>query len=186
MSRAVRIPRSPGGSFATSTSTGSVPSDGSGTTVRNQAGWVRGLRTFLFFVVGMSSLYLVFLLLTIDSPLPGVRTNYLAVLVLTALLAAFVVIVWWETLARVPRSITLSDGMVVVVDRYGRARRFPRDRDTTLTVLHRYPSSAFAREPTELVRLKALAGRSGTFLIAEGIVPRDPLTGALGTGPGLL
>jgi hypothetical protein len=186
MSRAVRIPRSSGGPFATSAPAGAGTPVGPGTTVRNQAGWARGLRTFLFFVVGMSSLYLFFLLLTVDSPLPGVRTNYFAVLVLTALLAAFVMIVWWETLARVPRSITLNDETVVVVDRYGRARRFPRDRDTTLTVLHRYPSSPFARGPTELVRLKTLAGRSGTFLIAEGIVPRDPLTGALGAGAGLL
>ncbi len=168
--RAVRIPRLPGptktGPSGSTSPTTLLPSEYE----RNTGGSARGLRLFLLFSIGNTLLYAIFLELTLLSAAPGVRTNSVALVLLTVFWLAFVIWNRFLTIGRAPRGIRRTPREFEVTDRYGRRQTFHRSPESPPTVLRRYPSSWLNSMPVELIRLRTPSGRHRVYLISEGLV----------------
>lgn len=164
--RAVRIRRE---EAETPSSGQAAPSPGTGTALSppgrrfaNVAGSNRALRTFLLFLVCLAVIYAVFINLAVRS---SSSTGSLSVeAILTGAVGVSLVVGWWVTLGQAPTVAWTEGSYLVVRDRFGRSRRFARDR-LQIHVLRTNGTGFLGRDPTEFVELGVPGGRSRTYLV---------------------
>lgn len=166
--RIVRAPEvvSPGGSDRP----GSRPSPTRG----NQAGYRRGRRLLYGYLLAVFLLYFLILLLLVTSRYPGVRENFVAYGLFTAIASASAVSGYILTLGRAPVAFYTSDGQLVIRERFGGVRRFPIGPGLRVTVYRRIPMGAFSPEPTEAVRVQYGDRATREYLLANGTLEGLP------------
>lgn len=160
--RIVRAPEvvSPGGSDRSA----SLPSPTRG----NQAGYRRGRRLLGGYLLAVFLLYFLILLLLVTSRYPGVRDNFVAYGLFTAIASASAVSGYILTLGRAPFAFYASDGQLVIRERFGGVRRFPIGPELRVTVFRQIPKGAFSPEPTEAVRVQYRERPTREYLLANG------------------
>ncbi|MCI4353399.1 MAG: hypothetical protein L3K14_08500 [Thermoplasmata archaeon] len=163
---AVRIRRDenvPGDSGAASEPADRAPSTPpSGRRVSNSAGSSRAFRTFLLFVVALGAIYGVFLAYSATSSVTGGSPSVAGIL--TGSVVVALVVGWWVTLGQTPTVAWLERGELVVRERTGRLRRFPRD-DLRIHVLRTNGGGFLGPTPTEFVEVATIGGARRTYLV---------------------
>lgn len=145
---------------------------GTGTFEPNRAGTGRGLRLFLIFGIALLVIYALFLGLTATSPSPGVASNWSVYALLTVLTFALGAIGAAVTLLRAPSGVAFAADSVIVSERLGRRRHWPRPPQLRLHVLQRYPGGIFGGEATELIELSDGKGHRAAYLVGRGFFDR--------------
>jgi hypothetical protein len=123
---------------------------------------------FGLYAGGLVLLYLLFVGLSLSSPVPGVRENVAAWAYLTVVTAVLGATGWVVTLGRTPSGAVLRTGELVVRERTGRLRRFPANVLADPKVVHRYGASFLGPEATEFIELRTSDGTRRTYLVGEG------------------
>jgi hypothetical protein len=137
----------------------------------NQSGRQRAVRTYGLFLAALLAIYGIFLGSFLTAPETGVRSNLSGYGLFSLLLVAIGLIGFVLTVWRAPREIRASDSEIVVRERSGRERRFPRGPGFVVSVLKRYPEGPFSEGPTEMVRVSLPDGTARIYLVNEGLIP---------------
>jgi hypothetical protein len=183
--RAVRIPRA-----SSSTTRGtmsspdhfplSLPGAATEPTVdrrMNRAGSQRAFRLVLIYLVTLMVLYVGFVLLDRVGPGGTSPTAATGLLYFTAFAAALAVGGVLVALSPVPRSVEVSPTSVVVVEWWGRRRKFPPLSELRVEIVRRYPGGLLSSDAVESLEIGD--GRTGrrTYQLEEGLIPlhRPPM-----------
>ncbi|MCI4317685.1 MAG: hypothetical protein L3J96_04035, partial [Thermoplasmata archaeon] len=138
--------------------------------VSNDAGSARAYRLFIVYLAGLIASYLAFLVLAFTAPQPGTRED---LVVLGGLSVAAVILIGWGwviTVGRAPRGIRFEGKELIVLERWGRPKRFESPPLLELRVVYRYTPGFLGREPTELVEVTSLDGRKRAYLVRRGLL----------------
>jgi len=135
--------------------------------VENRSGWVRAQRLFLLFASALTGLYLAILAEALLAT-PGLSSDVVALGILTVAAAGCLLAGASVTITRAPRGIWWTGEEMVVRERFGRPRRYPKASATL--VAHRYPAGFLAPGPTEIVEVVPRSGRRMTYLVDEGLL----------------
>jgi hypothetical protein len=114
------------------------------------------------------AIYLVFVGLSLSSPIEGVRDNAFAWGYLSVVTVALAIAGWFLTLGRTPTGAVRRPDELVVRERTGRLRRFPGHVLDEPRVVHRYAASFLGPQPTEFIELRTADGARRTYLVGEG------------------
>lgn len=170
-SRPVRIARKPASGSPPKTDAGS--SDPAPEHRGNALGTQRGIRLFAVFALVAVGIYVLFTALVASSSSSGLRSDIAVYALLTALVALLLGVGFFVTLGRAPRSIAWGASDLIVRERLGGVRRFPRAGLAT-AVVYRYPSGLLASGPTELVTVTDARGRYRNYLVERGVLDLEP------------
>jgi len=175
--RAVRIPRA--GPRATSPAAASSTPEApptparapTGEIRRNQAANERARRLLLLYLGTLVVLYVAFLVA--DRAAPGgtssaANTGMLFFSVIAVVLAAGGI---WIALGPVPRYFTLLPDALVVVEAWGRRRRFPPLDEVRAYSVRRFPRSFLNSRAVETVEVTDVDGHRRTYQVEEGVLP---------------
>jgi hypothetical protein len=174
--RAVRIPRSTAGVDRPR----EVPAEATSIVARsaverrvNGAGTRRAFRFASLYLGALIVLYLAFVLLDRFGPNgggPAVNVGLEYFTAIAALLAVGGVVV---ALSPAPRAVDISPTSVVVVEWWGRRRRFAPLGELRVEVVRRYPRTFLSPDPVEGVEISDRRGPRRTYQLAEGLLPEQ-------------
>ena len=137
----------------------------------NLAANQRAHRLALLYLGTLVVLYLGFLALDRSAPGGTSATAETGMVYFSAIAALLAAAGLWVALAPVPRSVEVQPGSVVVVEWWGRRRRFPPLDQLRVTPVRRYPRSFLAGRPVEAVEVTDEDGHRRVYQVEEGVLP---------------
>ena len=177
--RAIRIPRTGATTASVSEFPGptvSVPAPAAERPVkpdlrRNQAASERARRLLVIYLGTLAALYVGFVLLDRSSPggtSAAAETGMLYFSAIAALLAAGGI---WVAVVPVPRAIEVYPDSVVIVESWGKRRRFPPVGEIRVTLVRRYPRTFLSSRAVEAVEIVDDDGHRRSYHLEEGLLP---------------
>ena len=170
--RVVRIPRATGARAPSSA--GALSPDGAdGEAERrpNVGGSQRAVRIALLYLLGLTGVYLAFVLYARSAPggmTPGAGS---ALLLFSAAAAGFGAAGAILALHPAPRAVEISPSQIVVLGRWGGRRRWPRSRELHVRVVRRFPPWGLSAVAVELVEVSTPGRPARSYLVEEGLLP---------------
>jgi hypothetical protein len=179
-SRAVRIPRprpAPAAAASPAAPSTPAPSVEKAEIRRNQAANERAQRLLMLYLGTLLVLYVAFLLLDRSSPGGTSSTAETGMIYFSVIAAILAVGGVWVALSPVPRSVEVRPASVVVVEWWGKRRRFPPLGELRPGLVRKFPRSILSSRAVETLEITDDSGRRRTYQLEEGLLPetvREP------------
>ncbi|MHB8352352.1 MAG: hypothetical protein ACYDFT_06685 [Thermoplasmata archaeon] len=140
----------------------------------NRAGYRRGRRLLLLYLLAVFLLYFAILLLLVTSRYPGVREDFFAYGLFTVIASASAIAGYLVTVGRAPWAFYSTGSQLVIRERFGRVRRFPIGPELRVTLVRHIEPGVLSPEPTEVIRVTYAQRPTREYLLAQGTLDALP------------
>ena len=138
---------------------------------QNQAANERARRLTIIYLGALVVLYVGFVLLDRASPGGTSATAETGMLYFSGIAAALAVGGIWVAFGPVPRAIEVHPEFVVVIESWGKHRRFPPIGEIRVSLVRLYPKSFLSSRAVEVAEIVDDVGHRRTYHLEEGLLP---------------